>query len=80
MDGQGGDPGCYEAVVFLAPMGAHSAIATEAWQVVAQWDVQTGDQGVVNPVRYAAAQYNPEHTQTLARLKSRIATTTTAHL
>ena len=31
-----------ESVVFLAPLGAHSAIAIEAWQVIAQWDVQTG--------------------------------------
>ena len=29
-----------EGVVFLAPMGAHNAIAVEAWQAVAQWDVQ----------------------------------------
>ena len=33
MDGQ-------DSVVFLAPMGAHNAIAIEAWQVVAQWDVE----------------------------------------
>ena len=39
-----------ESVVFLAPMGAHHAIAIEAWQVVDQWDVQTVD-GVVNAVR-----------------------------
>ena len=31
------------SVVFLAPMGAHNAIAIEAWQVVAQWDVETVD-------------------------------------
>ena len=29
-----------ESVVFLAPMGAHNAIAVEAWQAVAQWDLQ----------------------------------------
>ena len=28
-----------EEMVFLAPMGAHNAIAVEAWQAVAQWDV-----------------------------------------
>ena len=35
--------GSREAVVFLAPMGAHNAIAVEAWQAVAQWDVQRAD-------------------------------------
>ena len=29
-----------ESVVFLAPMGAHNAIAIEVWQAVAQWDLQ----------------------------------------
>ena len=62
-----------ESVVFLAPMGAHHAIAIEAWQVVAQWDVQTVD-GTVNAVRYGAYEGDPEHTQTLANLKTRITT------
>ena len=57
-----------ESVVFLAPMGAHHAIAIEAWQVVAQWDVQTVD-GTVNAVRYGAYEGDPEHTQTLANLQ-----------
>ena len=30
----------HEGVVFLAPMGAHNAIAVEAWQAVEQWGVQ----------------------------------------
>ena len=34
-----------EAVVFLAPMGAHNAIGFEAWQAVAQWAVVTDDAG-----------------------------------
>ena len=29
-----------ESVVFLAPMGAHNAIAVEAWQSVSQWDLE----------------------------------------
>ncbi len=62
-----------ESVVFLAPMGAHHAIAIEAWQVVAQWDVQTVD-GTVSAVRYGAYEGDPEHTQTLANLSSRITT------
>ncbi len=61
-----------EAVVFLAPMGAHNAIAVEAWQAVAQWDVQRADDGTVNAVRYGSHEGDPEHTQTLANLKSRV--------
>ena len=59
-----------QSVVFLAPMGAHHAIAIEAWQVVAQWDVQTVN-GTVNVVRYGTHAGDPEHYQTLAKLKSR---------
>ena len=40
-----------EALLFVAPLGAHNAIAVEAWQVVDQWDLQTVD-GTVNAVRY----------------------------
>ena len=61
-----------ESVVFLAPMGAHNAIAIEAWQMVDQWDLQTDDQGVVHAVRYGTLEGDPEHTQTLANLTSRI--------
>ena len=60
-----------ESILFLAPMGAHNAIALEAWQVVAQWDLQTVD-GTVNAVRYGVSEYDPEYTQTLADLQSRI--------
>ena len=67
-----------EAVVFLAPMGAHNAIAVEAWQAVAQWDVQRTDDGTLHAVRYGAYEGDPEQTQTLADLKSRIAAATTA--
>ena len=63
----------HEGVVFLAPMGAHNAIAVETWQVVDQWDVQTVD-GVVNAVRYGAGAGDPEHTQTLSELRTRIRT------
>ncbi|MDE2904422.1 MAG: hypothetical protein OXP73_15500, partial [Chloroflexota bacterium] len=40
-----------EAVVFLAPMGAHNAIGFEAWQAVASWAVVTDGAGVVQAVR-----------------------------
>ena len=63
-----------ESVLFLAPMGAHHAIAVEAWQVIEQWDLQTDDSSVVQAVRYGVAEGDPEHTQTLANLKSRITT------
>ena len=67
-----------EAVVFLVPMGAHNAIAVEVWQAVAQWDLQTDDQGTVNAVRFGTPSGDPEHTQTLANLKGRITAATTA--
>ena len=63
-----------EAVVFLAPMGAHNAIGFEAWQAVAQWAVVTDDDGVVQAVRDDTPAGDPEHTQTLANLTSRITT------
>ncbi len=63
-----------ESVLFLAPMGAHNTIAIEAWQVIEQWDLQLDDQGVVQAVRYGVAEGDPEHTQTLANLRSRITT------
>ena len=62
-----------ERIVFLAPMGAHHAIAFEAWQAVAHWDVVTVD-GTVTAVRVGAPAGDPEHTQTLANLTSRITT------
>ncbi len=66
-----------ENVVFLAPMGAHNAIAVEAWQAVVQWDLQTDEGGVVQAVRYGVPASDPESTQTLANLKSRITTAAT---
>ena len=65
--------GGQERIVFLAPMGAHHAIAFEAWQAVAHWDVVTVDL-TVNAVRVGAPAGDPEHTQTLANLTSRITT------
>ena len=66
--------GGQEAVVFLAPMGAHNAIGFEAWQAVASWAVVTEDAGVVQAVRDDTPAGDPEHTQTLANLTSRITT------
>ena len=63
-----------ESVVFLAPMAAHHAIAFEAWQAVASWAVVTDDKGVAQAVRDDTPASDPEHTQTLAKLTSRIRT------
>lgn len=52
-----------EAVLFVAPLGAHNAIAVEAWQVVDQWDLQTVD-GTVNAVRYGALEGDPSEVPT----------------
>ena len=60
------------AVVFLAPMGAHSDIAIEAWQAVEQWDLQTDDEGMVSAVRYGADVDDPEYSHSLTDLRSRI--------
>ena len=65
--------GGQERIVFLAPLGAHHAIAYEAWQAVAHWGVETVD-GTVNAVRVGAPPGDPEHTQTLANLTSRVTT------
>ena len=67
-----------ESVVFLAPMGAHSAIAFESWQAVAQWDLQTDEDDIVHAVRYGTHENDPEHTQTLANLKTRVTTAAAA--
>ena len=63
-----------ERIVFLAPMGAHNAIAFEAWQAVAHWDVATAADGTVTAVRVGTPEGDPEHTQPLANLASRITT------
>ena len=63
-----------QSVLFLAPMGAQRDIAVEAWQVVAQWDIQTGSGGRVNAIRYGADTDDPEYSQTLANLRTRITT------
>ncbi len=67
-----------ESVVFLAPMGAHNPIAVEAWQAVAQWDLQADDDEVVHALRYGVPEGDPEYTQTLTNLKSRITTAAAA--
>ena len=48
-----------ESVVFLVPMGAHNAIAVEAWQAVEQWDLQTDEDDVVHAVALRRARGRP---------------------
>ena len=64
----------HEGVVFLAPMGSHGNITVEAWQAVAQWDLQEDDDEVVHSVRYGTSVGDLEHTQTLANLKTKVTT------
>ena len=61
------------SVVFLSPQGAHSSIAVEAWQAVAQWDVQSID-GTDTAVRFGAHENDREYSQPLEAFKTRIAT------
>ena len=61
------------SVVFLAPMAAHSSIAVEAWQAIAQWDVQTVN-GVETAVRYGTGPNDAEYSQPLAGFKARVTT------
>ena len=63
-----------ESVVFLTPMGALGTVAVEAWQAVAQWDLQIADDGSVEAVRYATHERDPEYRQPLDELRSRIET------
>ena len=67
-----------ENVLFLIPMGVHDNIAIEAWQSVAQWDLQTDDSEVLQALRYGVDGEHDEYSQTLANLKSRIATGATS--
>ncbi len=66
--------GNHETVVFLSPMGAHGNVTVEVWQVVAQWDLQIDQTSTVNAVRIGADEKDPEFTQTLANLRTRIET------
>ena len=62
-----------DSVLFLVPLGVYDNIAVEAWQAVAQWDLQM-NQGILQAVRHGADQDSPEYRQTYAKLKTRITT------
>ena len=67
-------------VIMLSPMGDHNAIAVEAWQVIAQWDLateeETNEQGktVATPYAYRreVSADDPEYRKTLALLTAEI--------
>lgn len=66
--------------MFLAPMGAHHAIAFEAYQAVAHWDAVTADDGTVNAVRVGAPAGGQRRARDLAdRLRQRLAAETPGH-
>ena len=54
--------------------GRHGNVAIEAWLAAAQWDLQRAEDGTVNAVRYGVPDGDPEQTQTLANLKTRVTT------
>ena len=62
-----------ESVVMLAPVGAQGNIAVEAWQVLAQWDLQFADDGSIEAAQYATPRDDPESRQPLDELGGRIA-------
>ena len=59
-------------VVFLAPLGAYEDVAIASWQAVEQWDLQEAGGSAVNAVRYGVEIDDPEYSQTLANLRTRI--------
>ena len=60
-----------DSVAFLVPLGAHNNIIVEAWQIIALWDLQEDDGGVLLAVRYNVPERHPKARQTLANLNSR---------
>ena len=67
-----------EGVVFIAPLGAHGDISVEAWQAVAQWELQEDAEGLLHAARYGAPRHDPEYTQTYDNLKSRVTRATSS--
>ena len=61
-----------EEVVFLAPMGAHNAIAFEAWQSIAQWPTETDEEGTLHITRPELPEFEDDHEITLQDLRTRI--------
>ena len=66
--------GTNESIIFIAPMGAHNAIAFEAWQSAALWPLQANPEGTLSIIRTELSSSNPDHQISLTDLKSRITT------
>ena len=66
--------GTNESIIFIAPMGAHNAIAFEAWQSAALWSLQANPEGTLSIIRTELSSSNPDHQISLTDLKSRITT------
>ena len=66
--------GTNESVIFLVPMGAHNAIAFEAWQSAALWPLQTNSEGTLSITRTELPNSEPDSQISLVDLKSRITT------
>lgn len=59
------------SLIFLAPMAAHYSIAVEAWQAIAQWDLQRqGD--TTYAVRYGAGPGDTDYSVPLDIMRARI--------
>ena len=65
--------GTNRTVVFLTPMLDHNVIVVEAWQVVAQWDIQTIN-GAETAVRYGMEPDADGASEPLAAFKTRVTT------
>ena len=76
-----GHAGTNESIIFLAPMGAHNAIAFEAWQSVGLWPLQDNDDGTFSINRTELPASDPDRQITLTDLKTSItaAAATDAH-
>ena len=70
-------PNTGQKVILLAPMGAHHAIAFEAWQIVAQWPVSENDDATLFITRPELPPYEADHQVQMVDLKSRITAATT---
>ncbi len=66
-----------KSLFFLAPMGSHHAVAVEAWQVIAQWRLETDSDDTVHAIRFGSSPREAEYSQTLSNLRSRITTAAT---
>ena len=66
-----------ETILFLTPLAdaqLYRTIAVEGWSALPAYDLQMAEDGTVNAVAYGVPDGDPEQTQTLSNLKSRVTT------